>query len=652
MQQWSFSSELPSLILLIIMMKFYYDKRRVRNNSTKLFAVSLWLASGSILVNALCLYTIDHFHEVHYAFQMLVNTAYYFLAVGVTITVTAYIFKLLLAHVYEDKWEKQIRRILTWISVGYTVLMIANLRLGLVFWFDAEGVYHRGPLNGAGYVIMVAEILMVCHSYHIHKDSVDNNVRHVIFTLSPLLIVMVIFQRLAPDILFNGTMSMMILLVFFVNFQNTQTEQDGLTGVGDSRSFFKELTMRLSSKKKFQVVLVSLKNFSRVNNRYGHSKGDEILYQMCNWLEKCHKGGRAYRFSNVTFALVCPCADQRDADELIELIRDRFSRNWELGGVSVTVPTCYVGMVCDDMGMSATQVREVLSFMCEMAKNSENGLIRYDVHTRMKFQEQKDTEQLLQDAVANDRFEVWYQPVYNCEKQEFDSAEALVRLRDARGNLVRPDVFIPLAEKNGMIEEIGWTVWKQVCRFINIHPEMKLVISVNLSAQQFDDPATFNRMEKYMNMCGVPAERLKLEITERVIMQDERYMSLVMQELTAKGFRFCVDDFGVGYSNLASVMNLPFEIIKLDRSLIERLAFDPVNKMAVGVLVDMFHNMGMKIVAEGVESTSQQELITKMGVDFIQGFYYARPMPEREALAFLKEHERKQDTVLSGKDII
>ena len=194
-----------------------------------------------------------------------------------------------------------------------------------------------------------------------------------------------------------------------------------------------------------------------------------------------------------------------------------------------------------------------------------------------------------------------------------------------------------------MIQDIGWQVWKQVCRFIRDNPEMKLSISVNLSAQQFNNPREWRQMEDFMNLCQVPPERVKLEIAERVNMQDEQYMNKAMKELSDKGFRFCVDDFGIGYSNLASLMNYPFEIIKLDRSLIVQMPTDPVNRQSVQCLVDMFHNMGMRIVAEGVETEEQKDLIRGMGVEHIQGFYYARPMPARDTLDFLAQAQRADE---------
>ena len=170
------------------------------------------------------------------------------------------------------------------------------------------------------------------------------------------------------------------------------------------------------------------------------------------------------------------------------------------------------------------------------------------------------------------------------------------------------------------------------------HSELSLhTVSVNMSAQQFLNPELRSRMEAVLEENGLSADRIKLEITERVILSDEKYMKQLMRDFSANGFRFCVDDFGIGYSNFSGVMHLPFECIKLDQSLIEKIPSDAQDRLVVRSMIELFHSMGMRVVAEGVETKEQKELIEQMGADYIQGYYFAKPMPEAEVLAFLSK---------------
>ena len=153
-------------------------------------------------------------------------------------------------------------------------------------------------------------------------------------------------------------------------------------------------------------------------------------------------------------------------------------------------------------------------------------------------------------------------------------------------------------------------------------------ISINMSMSQFRNPKLYKIIDECLERHHVPPNKIKMEITERVVLNDRNYMKQLMQSFTSKGLRFCMDDFGTGYSNFANIMYLPFELIKLDRSLIEEITSNQRNRQAVQSMMGMFHAMDLKIVSEGIETEEQQKVLRDMGTDYIQGFYYAKQMPE------------------------
>ena len=226
--------------------------------------------------------------------------------------------------------------------------------------------------------------------------------------------------------------------------------------------------------------------------------------------------------------------------------------------------------------------------------------------------------------------------MYRCGTGAFSSAEALLRLEDFQGRAVPPSVFIPLAEETGLIDELSWIVLEEVCRLLGGGQAAGLeTVSINLSMQQFMDPDLTGRVTGCLARHGVSPERLKIEITERVLLQDLERMRKVMGELSAKGVRFYLDDFGTGYSNLSSVLDLPFECIKLDQSLLVAFPEDRRADMLVHTLLELFHKMGQRVVVEGVETAAQAEGLRRYDADWLQGYYYARPLPEERLLSFL-----------------
>jgi len=212
--------------------------------------------------------------------------------------------------------------------------------------------------------------------------------------------------------------------------------------------------------------------------------------------------------------------------------------------------------------------------------------------------------------------------------------EALVF--DENGVLIPPGEFIPLAEKNGLIDEISWLVLKKVCQFLGEHPELPLAsVSINMSIQQLTDRTFLRRVHSCQAQYGVPAGKLRFEITERTVAEKPEQVNTVMAQLATEGIRFYLDDFGVGYSNLASMINLPFETVKLDSSLLQNIDENAKMYDTVRLLVQMMHNAGFIVVAEGIERLAQLECVKALGIDRVQGYYYARPMPQKELETFL-----------------
>ena len=209
---------------------------------------------------------------------------------------------------------------------------------------------------------------------------------------------------------------------------------------------------------------------------------------------------------------------------------------------------------------------------------------------------------------------------------------------DSEGNLISPSIFIPLAEQHGLINEIGSITLLSAGRLLeNTDPEQLKVVSVNLSMQQFMSADLVSDLQALTERFHFDPSRLKLELTERVLSEDIPRMKQMMTELQQMGFLFSLDDFGIGYSNLSTVLDYSFSSIKLDKSLIQGYSDNKQSAFIVNAMLDLFHHMGCQVVAEGVETEAQAQALISRGADWIQGFYYAKPMPEAEFLQFLRD---------------
>lgn len=264
-------------------------------------------------------------------------------------------------------------------------------------------------------------------------------------------------------------------------------------------------------------------------------------------------------------------------------------------------------------------------------------MIQDDHQTMNGFLYNKRVEQYLHTAIAEDLFELYYQPVYSTQEKRFVTLEALSRLHHPELGWIAPDVFIQIAEKNHLIEQITDLQFCRVCRFLKEHGklmEQLLNVKVNLSSLDLMRTDCSSHFIRIMDKYEIPHEWIQFEITETVATEYNASLRMVVDEFTAAGIRLCLDDFGSGYANLNTVMKLPFSTIKLDRSLLFDICKDEKRALFYQSVVETFQKMNYHIVAEGVETKEKVELLSRWRVDMIQGYYFSRPLPAEELLKF------------------
>ena len=605
MVKWSLAAELLAAMMIVVLMAYYREKKMAVTRKGKVYRSCLGLSLATVLLNAVCVYTIEHTEQVPRAVNLILNSAYFLVAVLTCSVIVLYLCYLILEHVYD---KRHLRRALLCISggtLGYLLLILWNLSSGVLFSFDPGGNYRRGPLNRIGYALMAAELLLLAVCYVQNRASVNRP---------------------------------MVKLILFISFQSSRIETDGLTGIGNRNSFFAELSLRVAGRQQFQIVLLSLQQFVTINQRFGHQRGDAFLYEVARYLDGLCRQARAFRFGNVEFAVVFPWRGETEATDNLQKLRERFQRNWRLGEVETRLTARFAELICTGQSWSPTQIIEGLEYGLRLAKAGPEDTVRFNERTAALLEKERMLVNIMRRSVLEQRFQVWYQPIYDCRSGAFTSAEALLRLQDYEGNMISPAEFIPLAEETGLIGELSWIVLEGTCRLLGSGrvPDLRSV-SINLSMQQFAEQELISRIVDSLDRNGVSHDRLKVEITERVLLQDMDRMRTAMAEMASRDIHFYLDDFGTGYSNLSCVLDLPFECVKLDQSLVAEFPDDQRADLLVRTLVCLFHNMGLQVMAEGVEAVPQAETLARYGADWIQGYYYARPMPESELIPFLKE---------------
>lgn len=641
MIRWSLSAELLCIIILMLLMFSSHGQKQAPTRSQRVYQTCLLLSLDSILLNILCVFTIVGTIAVPLWLNVLLNSLYFFISVLMCSVMAAYLFSLILEHAYSDQTLRRAIVFVAVLTLFFAAAVLWNIPSGILFFFDEQGVYHRGPLNALGYGILAVELAALVVCYLLHRQGVSRNMAHVMHALPPLVVLMIVFQRLYPEILLNGAIITIADLILYISFQSRRLELDSLTGVGNRNGFRNELTLRLASRQRFQVILLSLQQFADINRRFGHRMGDAFLYETARQLGELFPQGRVFRVGNVEFALLLPYPDDDGAARL-QTLRDCFGRPWSLGKAQAVLSVRLADLLCDGADWTMGQALEFLEYSLDLARKGGGEPVRFQVQAARLFQRRKELVALMRQSLRDRRFRVWYQPVWDAANRAFTSAEALLRLSTPAGEPVPPSEFIPLAEESGLIDELSWLVVEEVCRLLSSSalPGLESV-SINLSMQQFLDPDLVPRLRRCLETYALSPTQLKIEITERVAAQDIGRTAAVMDQLSGMGIHFYLDDFGTGWSNLSCALDLPFQCVKLDHSLLSAYPASPRSRQLIHGLVALFHELDVAVVAEGVETQAQADALGGCGVDWLQGYHLARPMPEEALVTFLNTAEKE-----------
>ncbi|QIN79146.1 PAS domain S-box protein [Rubrobacter marinus] len=425
-----------------------------------------------------------------------------------------------------------------------------------------------------------------------------------------------------------------------------QALHDGLTALPNRALFMDRLGHALDRGEAHAAVLfVDLDDFKVVNDSLGHEVGDRMLVAVGERLGTCLRPEDTLaRLGGDEFAVLLE--DVRGSDEatgaagrIAEALRDPFTLGEHEVFVSASIGIA-LGGGDPRPGLPDDLLRQADMAMYEAKKK---GKANHEV-----FEPRMDAPALgrlrmgtdLRRAVERGEFRVHYQPEVSLETGEVVGFEALVRWEHPEHGLVAPARFIPVAEETGLIVPMGRWVLEEACRQARAWQDLRpdgppRVMSVNLSARQFEHPDLARDVARALRESGLEPGRLVLEITESVVMNDARSTVGTLGELKALGVRLAIDDFGTGYSSLSYLRRFPVDYLKVDRSFVDGIGEDPGDAVLVSGIVDLAHALGLNVVAEGVETQEQLALLRGMGCDLAQGYHFARPLPSEEASTLL-----------------
>lgn len=420
-------------------------------------------------------------------------------------------------------------------------------------------------------------------------------------------------------------------------------EQDPLTGIANRQGFQAVLETQLAEHdgEGLALGLLDLDNFRRVNDTLGHQAGDRLILQVVARLKaQLEVGDRIARLGGDEFALLLDTAHRSGrAEKVADRVVEALAEPYWLDGESLMLG-CSLGLANAKADTDADQLLWLAQVAMRHAK-ARQGCTWYLYNERINRSASSlaDLEGELRRALRRDDLELHYQPRLCMETGRIIGLEALVRWPHASRGLLAPDEFIPMAEESGLIVPLGYWVISRALRDMQSLRERgagELHMAVNLSFRQFQDSQLLATLQRLIEERGVDPHWLEFELTETAVMRRSEQVSGTMSALAELGVRFSLDDFGTGFSSFVHLSRLPISLLKIDKSFVDGVTAKGDNSL-VQAMIALAHDLGLEVVAEGVERVGQLKLLERFGANQIQGYLISKPLPLAELESFLAQ---------------
>lgn len=509
-----------------------------------------------------------------------------------------------------------------------------------IFYYDEAGKYLHGNLFFIIYAIALAYMSFAIYLTIRHRKGISSSITKALLFFISITFVPVVVQIIFPEYLLTLFFETIGLMGLLFTIESKEETINPTTGALNRYALNGALDRAMVSKGHV-LLLIKIPNLNYYNKMIGFDNMNGILRRISQWMDETFRDYVAYDCGRGHFAVLCEGIDDAEIALIREKTMSRFEKAWGKGEFSLVFPVQFgVIHLLEDV--------KTLDDVFMLIDSTFDGKVSSDLDVQKavyKYERGVLIERLIDKALKNKSFEVYYQPIWNSNAGRFTSAEALCRLIDSEYGVIPPDEFIPVAERNGSILDIGLFVFEEVCRSYQ-EERLKMLgieyVEVNLSVVQCLSKNLMRSFDEILNKYQLSAERINLEITESATTENQKVLYDTIEVLKNSDFSFSLDDYGTGYSNISYMYEMPFSIIKIDKSILWK-AKDPQTGESekngyiyLENTIRMLKEMGYSILVEGVETVEQKMLLEELGCDYLQGYYFSKPVKKQVFTDFIK----------------
>lgn len=635
--------DISALLILVMLSILMGIKNDIKNYLYRYLLVMLPFLVLSIAADSVCL----HFPYVYQGISddmiMIYMSFSYFARAGIVFLSCMYVVRL----VDNKRYAKVFTLVATVPFLCVVGMLVWNERQKTFFYFDNNHIYRQGRDTQILYLALAVMWLMTFIYTICNRKMLSKREETTIYVMIAIQASCSAVQLLFPNILIENFGYALSFIAVCTGIRNLEETIDYTTQVYAQHAFYDNVRHRVERKDgkneekgNFQLITIYFKNIHLYLEMIGLKYEDLLLKKCARYLKHTFKKARVYYLGDDVFSMIIDKKDYEFTEEDITEIQEHFEHSVVVGNYRLLLELSMLVLSLAPEELSFEDINECINYGKVKSKSNFKGVLyKADVDIN-EIRRAYGTMHLLKHAVETEGFEIAYQPIYSAQHDCVVSAEALVRLKDeATLGYISPEEFIPIAEKGGLILQIGEIVLKKVCCFISEHKaelEQSGVryIEVNLSTIQCMEYGIDKKAIEIMKQYNVEPNWINFEITETAEVNSLEYLRRNIHELQKADISFSLDDYGSGNANINYLLEIPFEIVKIDKFILWNAFQNPTQMEALESTVHMLHELGIKIVVEGIENEEYLEKMKALGCEYFQGYYFAKPMAEQAYLEY------------------
>ncbi len=529
----------------------------------------------------------------------------------------------------------------------FIATLVVNAFTKKAFWVNEAGYFQQGPLSILMSIAIVLYLLTGIFTIVRWNRIIEIEKLLALSTFFPIVVSSMLFEH------FHNSIEMVLFgiaiseLIISFAVQRNDENFDKVTGIKNYESAIENFQKVFLTKQQVSIIYVKIKNQNAIKHFLGTTAYNRFIKLLChNLVDSVKKYAtitELYYIHEEIYSLKISTVNMKIVREIAGAIYKCLEKNLTIGNISISIDKklCIV-RIPDDIDNFESLMNFRLNFYNKLPDTNEVLELANYIDSK-EFKIKNELDEIVVRALNDNHLQMYYQPIYSVKEKKFTSAEALIRLNDPKYGFISPAIFIPAAESTGAIHQIGDFVNESVCRFISKQNLTELglnYIELNLSVNQCIEEDLVEKIQKLTANYKISSDQLNFEITET----DEGFNPAIMDKninaLYKKGFTFSLDDYGTGYSNIKRLTALPLDIVKLDKSFVDEMD-DPQMWTVIVNTINMFKEMNKTILVEGVEDEKKMNALVDLGCDYIQGYYFSKPLPESQFVEFLKNNNTK-----------